>query len=128
MIKQLSRLIINQTVMFEYDVHDMERAVQWYRHIFDFPILYGPTHCHTEFALPLDGARLALSLADDTIEIRKGPRLFLATSDIQSVEAYLNGKGAKTKPIENTDDVVLILWVEDPEGNSIAIEQRLEQQ
>jgi predicted enzyme related to lactoylglutathione lyase len=111
--------------MFEYDVHDMNRAVQWYQDVFGFEVVFGPTHCHTELALPLNGARLALSLADEEIKIQKGSRVFLRTSDIQKVEAYLKSKRVKTKPIENTDNVVLILWVEDPEGNYLAIEERL---
>ncbi len=122
---QLNSLVNCNTIMFEYDVHDMNRAVGWYRDIFGFPITFGPTHCHTEFALPLPGSHLALSLADASIAIRKGPRLFLATADIQAMKTYLKEKGAKTLPIENTDNVVLILWVQDPEGNYLAIQQRL---
>ena len=125
MNQAMSTLISAHTVMFEYDVQDMNRAVQWYQDMFGFDVVYGPTHCHTEFALPLKGARLALSLADETIKIQKGSRVFLATNDIQAVEAYLKKKGARTKPIENTDNVVLILWVEDPEGNYLAVEQWL---
>jgi len=125
MNKQMSALINTDTVMFEYDVHDMNRAVQWYQDIFGFDVVYGPTHCHTEFALPLNGARLALSLADETIRIQMGSRVFLTTNDVQAVEAYLKKKGARTKSIENTDNVVLILWVEDSEGNYLAIEQWL---
>ena len=125
MKQEMSTLISADRVMFEYDVHDMNRAVQWYQDMFGFDVVYGPTHCHTEFALPLNGARLALSLADETIKIQKGSRVFLTTDDIQAVEAYLKNKGARTKPIENTDNVVLILWVEDPEGNYLAIEQWL---
>ena len=127
MNQELISLIRNDTLMFEYDVHDMNRAVQWYQDMFGFEIVYGPTHCHTELALPL-GAHLALSLADETIKIQKGSRVFLTTSDIQAVEAYLKQKGARTKPIENTDNVVLILWVEDSEGNYLAIEQWLKRQ
>ncbi len=125
MSQQVSSLIRNDNVMFEYDVHDMNRAVQWYREMFGFEIIFGPTHCHTELALPLTGARLALSLADEAVKIQKGSRLFLATANIRAVEAYLKTKGARTMPIENTDNVVLILWVEDPEGNYLAIQQRL---
>jgi len=125
MKQEMSTLISADRVVFEYDVHDMNRAVQWYQDMFGFDVVYGPTHCHTEFALPLNGARLALSLADETIKIQKGSRVFLTTDDIQAVEAYLKNKGARTKPIENTDNVVLILWVEDPEGNYLAIEQWL---
>ena len=125
--KEMSMLIKNDTVMFEYDVHDMHRSVKWYQDMFGFDVVYGPTHCHTEFALPLNGARLALSLADETIKIQKGSRVFLATNDVKAVETCLKKKGARTKPIENTDNVVLILWVEDPEGNYLAIQQWLNQ-
>lgn len=39
------------------------------------------------------------------------------------VEAHLKEKGAKVSPIQNTEGIVLILWVEDTEGNFLAIEQ-----
>jgi hypothetical protein len=93
--------------------------------MFGFEIVYGLTDCHTELGLPIDGARLALSLAEESVEIHKGSRVFLATCDIQTVEAYYNAKGAKTLPVQNVDHVVLIFWVENPEGNYLAVEQRL---
>jgi predicted enzyme related to lactoylglutathione lyase len=123
MIQEVKLLLRSDTVMFEYEVHDMERAVQWYRDMFGFEIIYGPTSCHTEFALPLDGARLALSLTDESVNIHKGSRIFLPTHDVQTVETVLKQKGARTSPIQNTEGVVLILWVEDPDGNFLAIEQ-----
>lgn len=126
MNETIRNLIRTDTLMFEYDVHDMSRAVRWYQEMFGFEVIYGPTGCHTEFALPLDGACLALSLADETTRIQKGARIFLKARDVQAVEAYLKQKGATTKPIENTDGVVLILWVEDPEGNYLAFEQWIE--
>jgi predicted enzyme related to lactoylglutathione lyase len=119
----IKSLLRSDTVMFEYDVHDMDRAVRWYQDMFGFDIIYGPTSCHTEFALPLEGARLALSLTDESVNIQKGSRIFLTTHDIQATETILKRRGARTRPIENTEGVVLILWVEDPEGNSLAIEQ-----
>lgn len=125
MTQQMSALIRSDTIMFEYDVHDMNRAVQWYKDTFGFEIIYGPYECHTEFALPVKGARLALSLADKRITIQKGSIVFIATHDIQAVEAYLKEKGANTKPIENVENAVLILWVEDTEGNYLAFEQWL---
>ena len=122
---KISNLFRTDTVMFEYDVHDMKGTVAWYQDMFGFEIIYGPTDCHTEFGLPLRGARLALSLAEDTVKIQKGSRAFLATRDIKAAEAYLKSKGAKTLPIQNVDNVVLVLWVVDPEGNYLAVEQRL---
>ena len=125
MNRDISPLIRKDTVMFEYDVHDMARAVDWYREVLGFDIVFQGGDCHTEFALPVQGVRLALSLVDENKAIRKAARLFIRTDDIYPVEAYLKGKGVKTKPIENVDNVVLILWVEDSEGNHFAFEQWL---
>jgi len=125
MTVNLNNLIENDSIMFEYDVHDMKRAVKWYKKILGFEIIFEGGDCHTEFALPLKGARLALSLTDKEKKIQKGGRLFIRTSNIHAVEEYLKKKGAKIKPIENVHDVVLILWVKDSEGNFFAFEQWL---
>ena len=126
MTDSINSLIKNDSIMFEYDVHDMHRAVTWYKDILDFEVVFAGGDCHTEFALPVKGARLALSRVEPDIKIEKAARLFIPTSDIYTVEAYLKGKGVKIKPVENVDDVVLILWVEDSEGNHFAFEQWLE--
>lgn len=123
MIGSLSTLLKHDVIMFEYDVHDMQRAVQWYKSVFGFETIFEGGDCHTEFALPVNGSRLALSLVSDEKEIKKGARLFLPTIDIQAVEVYLHDKGVKTSPIENIHNVTLILWVEDSEGNHLAFEQ-----
>ena len=123
MSQGISALIEKDTLMFEYDVHDMRRAVDWYRDIFGLEILFQGGDCHTEFALPLPGARLALSLAGREKSIHKAARLFLRTDDIQAVEEHLKAEGVPLKPIENVDDGVRILWVEDSEGNHLAVEQ-----
>ena len=125
MAQDISALIRNDSIMFEYDVHDMQRAVKWYKDILGFEVIFTGGECHTEFALPVKGARLALSLADAEKKIQKAARLFIPTDNLAAVEAYLKGKGAKIKPIENVDNVVLILWVEDTEGNHFAFEQWL---
>ena len=123
MIDNLSALISPDTIMFEYDVHDMQRAVHWYKHVFGCEPIFEGGDCHTEFALPVKGVRLALSLVDKNTKIEKGARLFIPTHNIQAVEAYLQNKGVKTRPIENIHNVTLILWVEDSEGNHLAFEQ-----
>jgi catechol 2,3-dioxygenase-like lactoylglutathione lyase family enzyme len=124
MSQAMGTLVRQDTVMFEYDVHDMRRAVGWYRDVFGFEVIFEGGGCHTEFALPVEGARLALSLADEDRPIRKGARLFLRTEDIRAVEDYLKAKHVKARPIENVEDVVLILWLEDPDANHLAFEQR----
>ena len=124
MHQEIRSLLRCDTVMFEYDVHDMHRAVEWYSDVFGFEVVFRGGGCHTELALPVQGARLALSLAEGK-PIRKGARLFLRTDDITAVEGYLRQKGVKAGPIEKVQDVVLILWLEDPEGNHLAIEQRI---
>jgi predicted enzyme related to lactoylglutathione lyase len=118
-------LIRQDTIMFEYDVHDMRRAVAWYKDVFGFDIVFEGGQCHTEFALAIQGARLALSLADEDKTIHKGARLFIPTDDIHAVERYLQQKGVSTKPVETIDNIVLILWIEDSEGNHLAFEQSI---
>jgi len=125
MANSISSLIKKDTIMFEYDVHDMQRAVTWYKDILGFEVVFTGGDCHTEFALPVKGARLALSWVELDVKIEKAARLFIPTSDIYTVEKYLQGKGVRTKPVENIDDVVLILWAEDSEGNHFAFEQWL---
>ncbi|MFB0502602.1 MAG: VOC family protein [Candidatus Bathyarchaeia archaeon] len=104
----------------------MKRAVKWYREVLGLKVIFEGGECHTEFALPVKGTRLALSLTGKPRKNGRSPaRLFIATDDIHAVEAYLKGKNVKTKPIENVSDVVLILWIEDSEGNYFAFEQRV---
>jgi catechol 2,3-dioxygenase-like lactoylglutathione lyase family enzyme len=108
--------------MFEYDVHDMKRAVTWYKEILGLEVVFQGGECHTEFALPVKGVQLALSLADKGKKILKSGQLFIPVTDINAIETYLITKGVKTHR-EKVDDVVLILWVEDSEGNLFAFEQ-----
>ena len=119
-IRALTR---KETVMFEYDVHDMERAVKWYSETLGLEVVFRGGGCHTEFALPVPGARLALSLAPSEKPIRKAARLFLRTEDLDAVESHLKARRVKTGPKEDVDGVVRILWVEDSEGNHLAFEQ-----
>ncbi|MBN1438223.1 MAG: VOC family protein [Anaerolineales bacterium] len=115
--------IRNDTVMFEYDVHDLPRAAAWYQDVLGLEMVFRGGDCHAEFALPVPGARLALSRAGTEKPIQKAARLFLRTDDLDGVAAALNSKGVKTGPLETVEGVVRILWVEDPEGNHFAIEQ-----
>jgi catechol 2,3-dioxygenase-like lactoylglutathione lyase family enzyme len=123
MIQAIGTLITRGTVMFEYDVHDMQRAVDWYRDVLGLETRFRGGDCHTEFALPVPGARLAPSLAENQKTIHKAARLFLRTNDIHAVETYLTAKRVTLEPIKNVDNVVLILWVEDSEENHFAFEQ-----
>ena len=122
MTQDIRTFIRNDSVMFEYDVHDMKRAVTWYKEILGLEVVFQGGECHTEFALPVKGVRLALSLADKGKKILKSGRLFIPVTDINAIETYLITKGVKTHR-EKVDDVVLILWVEDSEGNLFAFEQ-----
>jgi predicted enzyme related to lactoylglutathione lyase len=117
-------LIRDDTVMFEYDVHDMAKAVDWYKTVLGLEISFRGGDCHTEFALPVPGTRLALSRAEKEKPIRKAARLFLRTDDLDAVEARMRAMDVKIGPVEEVDGVVRILWVEDPEGNHFAVEQR----
>jgi predicted enzyme related to lactoylglutathione lyase len=125
MDQDIRGLIRDDTVMFEYDVHDMDKAVDWYKTVLGLEIIFRGGDCHTEFALPVPGTRLALSRAEKEKPIRKAARLFLRTDDLDAVEARMRAMGVKTGPVEEVDGVVRILWVEDPEGNHFAMEQRM---
>ena len=118
------KTVRTDTLMFEYDVHDMGRAVAWYRDVLGLEVVFKGGDCHTEFALPLSGARLALSLASPDKKIEKAARLFLRTDDLAAVEAQLKAKDVRMH-LEEVDGVVRILWVEDSEGNHLAYEQWL---
>jgi hypothetical protein len=96
--------------MFEYDVHDMKRVVTWYKEILGLEVVFQGGECHTEFALPVKGVRLALSLADKHKKILKCGRFFIPVTDINAIESCLIAKGVKTHR-EKVDDAVLILWV-----------------
>ena len=123
MADNIRSLMRTDSIMFEYDVHNMRRAVEWYQKILGLEITFEGGDCHTEFALPVKGARLALSLTGKDTLIQKAARLFIPTHDIYSVEADLKKKDVNTSPIENIHNVVLILWVEDSEANHFAFEQ-----
>ncbi len=120
----MPNLVRADTIMFEYDVHDMRRAVAWYKEVLELPVVFEGGDCHTEFALPLTGARLALSLAGPEKKIEKAARLFLRSDDVAAVEARLRAKNINVR-VEEVDGVVRILWVEDCEGNHFAFEQWL---
>jgi hypothetical protein len=62
--QDLRGLVRDDSIMFEYDVHDMKRAVAWYKEMLGLNVVFQGGECHTEFALPVKGARLALSLVD----------------------------------------------------------------
>ena len=124
MDQDIRGLIRDDTVMFEYDVHDMAKAVDWYKTVLGLKIIFQGGDCHTEFALPVPGARLALSRAEEGKPIRKAPRMFLRTDDLDAVEDRMRAMGVRAGPVEEVDGVVRILWVEDPEGNHFAVEQR----
>ncbi len=121
---EIQNYLRNDSVMFEYDVHDMARAVAWYRGLFGFEITFQGGECHTEFALPVSGARLALSLCSSEKKIEKAARLFLPVSDAMAAADCLKANGIAAR-VEQVEDVVRIVWVEDPEGNRFAFEEWL---
>ena len=112
--------------MYEHIVYDMNRATKWYQDILGFNVIFKGGDCHTEFALPVKGTRLALSLT--TREHQKGKargRLFINVTNINQIEASLQEKNVKIEPIFIIPGVVKILWVEDSEGNYFAFEESL---
>ena len=67
MVQEINTLMRNDTIMFEYDVHNMQRAVKWYKDILSLGVIFEGGDCHAEFALPVQGARLALSRVEQDV-------------------------------------------------------------
>ena len=65
MTQDISSLMRKDSIMFEYDVHDMKRAVKWYKETLGLEVIFEGGDCHTEFALPVKGSRLALTEISD---------------------------------------------------------------
>lgn len=88
MVEDIDSLMRNDTIMFEYEVHDMRRAVKLYKEILGLKVIFEGGEYHTEFALPVKSTRLALSLTEKPRKNGRSPsRLFIVTDDIYAVEA-----------------------------------------
>ncbi len=111
------------SIYFAYPVQDYDRAVKFYEEVFKFEKLWdqGSKVGWCEFALPVKGAKLGLSLSQSG-KIKLGSaRLVLDVLDLGVTREYLKSKGVKTTEITDILDMVSYFDAFDSEGNIIQI-------
>ncbi len=115
----LSKELVYTSIM----VKDIEKAKKFYQDIFNFEVKWdgGNEVGWAELALPVEGARLGLSLAGDR-EIKHGSSMLVLTvTNLDDMKAYLEKKGVKTTEITDLPDMVSFFNMHDPDGNVIQL-------
>jgi len=110
------------SVYFQYDVKDFDRAKKFYEEIMGFKKAWdgGAEVGWCEFELPVTGARLGLNLQKD--EVKKGSgALTMNVDDIAKTHEYFASKGLSPTDIVDIPDMVSYFNIEDTEGNPIQI-------
>ncbi len=116
-------LIKKDSIIFEFNVKNLDRSKKFYQEIFGFEMLWdgGDEVGWCQLKLPVPGATLGLNLLREG-EVKPGAAsLYFDTPDIEALEKALNKKGVETKPIQDIPDMVSILTAIDPDGNEIGI-------
>ena len=120
---KLQELLKKDSIIFEIDVKDLDRAKKFYMEKFGFEILWdgGNEVGWCQMKLPVPGASLGLNLLREG-EVTKGSgTLYFDTTDLEGVEKHLKDNGVETQPIHDIPDMVSILIAIDPDGNEIGI-------
>lgn len=115
----LNKEIVYTSIM----VKDIEKAKKFYQDIFQFEVKFdgGNEIGWVELALPVEGARLGLSLAGDR-EIKHGSSMLVLTvNNLDDMKAYLEKKDVTTTEITDMPDMVSYFNMHDPDGNIIQL-------
>ncbi len=111
------------SIYFQYNVIDFDRAKKFYTKIFGFEITFdgGSEVGWCELALPVKGAKLGLSLKREG-EITPGSgTLTFDVADLDTTKSYLESNNIKTTDITDIPDMVSYFNMYDSEGNMIQI-------
>lgn len=111
------------SIYFQYEVADIERAKRFYKEIFGFEITWdgGTEVGWCELALPVKGAKLGLSLKIEG-EITPGSGILtFDVTDLDATKSYLESKKIKTTDIIDIPAMVSYFDCYDSEGNRIQI-------
>ena len=103
-----------------YHVKDMERAIEFYRHVLGFPLKSRDYVTRFE----VDGVLFELVPAPEGTAIA-GPgnaRLSLAVNNIQDAIRYLESRGVHATPAKHEVGGILSLF-KDPDGNELCLWQ-----
>jgi len=111
------------SVYFQYDVKDFNRAKKFYEEILGFEKTWdgGEEAGWAEFALPISGAKLGLNLKKEGELDRGSGTLTLVVDDLDVTKKYLGGKGVEATEIVDIPDMVSYFNIEDTEGNPIQV-------
>lgn len=119
----------NAVAYFELPVSDMERAVAFYKTLFDFTFEFEIMDGYEMAFFPLDesahGITGALVKGDVYQPSHKGAILYFYTNDIDTVleKASILGSAILYPKTSNTDYGFTVAEIEDSEGNRIALKQ-----
>jgi len=111
------------TMYFQLNVKDMERAKKFYGDVFNLYVVFAPPPevgwC--EIQLPGGAPRLGLNLPDDGDYPQEYWRMMMEVEDIEATKAYLDGKGVETTDYADIPRRVTYFYMKDSEGNTIQI-------
>ncbi|UCG03807.1 MAG: VOC family protein [Candidatus Heimdallarchaeota archaeon] len=111
------------SIYFQYNVKDIDRAKKFYSEIFGFEITWdgGSEVGWCELALPVHGVKLGLNLKREG-EITPGSgTLTFDVTDLDAAKSYLEEQDVKTADITDIPDMVSYFDIFDSEGNRIQI-------
>jgi predicted enzyme related to lactoylglutathione lyase len=112
-----------ETVYFQYDVKDFDRARKFYGDILGLKKTWdgGEEAGWTEFALPITGAQLGLNYKPEGEITRGSGTLTLVVDDLVVTKEYLKSKGIDSDDIVDIPDMVSYFNFEDSESNPIQV-------
>ncbi len=111
------------SIYFQYSVKDFDRAKKFFEEVMGFEKAWdgGTEVGWCEFKLPVEGARLGLSLLQEG-EVKKGSgSLTMNVDDIAKTREYFDSKGLSPTEITDIPDMVSYFNIEDTEGNPIQV-------
>jgi hypothetical protein len=119
----------NPVVYFEIPVRDVERAMKFYRAVFEFEFKKTDID-HNEMALfPFaaggEGITGALAKGDIYIPTKEGVLIYFNTDDIEkNLELAVNNGGKMLYPKTSVGELGFVAEFEDCEGNRIALHSK----
>ncbi|MBD3406783.1 MAG: hypothetical protein GF411_11770 [Candidatus Lokiarchaeota archaeon] len=121
MSELFEKLVRKDSIYFELDVKDLERAKEFYHRVLGLEVTWdgGDEVGWCQLDLPVPGTRLGLNLLREG-EVTPGSGIiYFDTLDLDKTERYLLEHKVKTEPINDIPNMVSILIAHDPDGNRI---------
>lgn len=84
---------------FTLRVTDMDKAIEFYKDIFGFKVLFNITDW-VELSLPCDCVRLGLSLVEEGTVTQGSGQILFYVDNVNRVKEYLTSKGAEFRDVD----------------------------